>query len=99
MHALVQFKTKKWREEEWRERGILVKTSKFSIAESSYISALFISCLQLGFHHLQGLQNMAEIDPNQGFSWEDYEDYSGPISDLNFDLEWDDSEEGLFLPI
>jgi hypothetical protein len=42
---------------------------------------------------------MAEIDPNQGFSWNDYEDYSGPISDLNYNLEWDDSEEGLFMPI
>jgi hypothetical protein len=42
---------------------------------------------------------MAVIDPNQGFSWNDYEDYNGPISDLNYDLEWDDSEEGLFLSI
>jgi hypothetical protein len=42
---------------------------------------------------------MEEIDPNQGFSWNYYEDYSGPISDLNYDVEWDDSEEGLFLPI
>jgi hypothetical protein len=42
---------------------------------------------------------MAEIDPNQSFSWDEYEDYSGPIIDLNYDLEWDDSEEGLFLPI
>jgi hypothetical protein len=42
---------------------------------------------------------MAEIDPNQSFSWDDYEYYNGPIIDLNYDLELDDSEEGLFLPI
>jgi hypothetical protein len=43
---------------------------------------------------LHGLEIMAEIDPNQTIFWDEFEDYSGPISDLNYDLEWDDSEEG-----
>jgi hypothetical protein len=38
---------------------------------------------------------MAEIDLDQGI-WDEFEDYSGPIQDLNYDLEWDDSEEGEF---
>nr|XP_051205433.1 uncharacterized protein LOC127319305 [Lolium perenne] len=35
---------------------------------------------------------MSEIDLDQGI-WDEFEDYSGPIHDLNYDLEWDDSEE------
>ena len=26
--------------------------------------------------------------------WEDIDDYNGTITDLTFDLEWDDSDEG-----
>jgi predicted hydrolase (HD superfamily) len=41
---------------------------------------------------------MSEIDLDQGI-WDEFEDYSGPIHDLNYDLEWDDSEEGEFRSI
>ena len=38
---------------------------------------------------------MANLDLNQPIHWEEIEDYDGTVTDLNFDLVFNDSDEGI----